>query len=73
MRRTSLDEKFLMCFEYLSTEELLEEMRPKLTENTYLIYKRALQSVESDIHVDNFYHYMRFLRDRIIYHAHKKC
>ena len=71
IRNVTLEEESFMCLEEILVSELLEDMKDKLTPNTYLIYKRALKCIDVNIKQENFYAYMRFLRERIIYHAHK--
>lgn len=71
IRPETIEEESFMCLDLLNTEELLEEMKSKLTMNTYIIYKRALQCI--DVRMNQYEHaaYLRFIRDKIIYHAHK--
>lgn len=71
IRPETVEEEGFMCLDLMNTENLLEEMKDRLTINTYLTYKRALQCI--DIRTNQYEHasYLRFMRDKILYHAYK--
>ena len=70
-RKITLEEESFMCLEEIELNNLLEDVKDRLTPNTYTFYKRALQCIDINISKENYYAYTRFLRDRIYYHAYE--